>query len=363
MGPTLRQVWIRKKGGSSELEIRDVPTCEPRPGQVKLRVDAAGVNFADIMMRRGLYPDAPSLPAVPGYEVAGEVIAVGEGVAPAWMGRPVVAMCNFGGYSEEICLPSELVWERPAEIDAVTAAAVPVNYLTAWQMVKVMAPVARGDRVLVHSAAGGVGQAVIQLCGLAGAEVLGSASPAKHEMLRDLGLTYVFDSQAPEFAAGVRAATGGRGVDLALEPRNGQWIMESYESLAKCGRLLLFGFSGAARGKSSGTISALKTLAQVPWLKLNPIRLMNDNKSIGGVNLGRMWDQQSRTGSWMEDLLAMLATGRIAPVIDRVLPFSAAAEAHDRLENRLNVGKVILVPEVHDDPVVLELTAEEAQLS
>ncbi len=359
----LRQVWIRKKGESSELEIRDVPTCEPRAGQVKLRVDAAGVNFADIMMRRGLYPDAPALPAVPGYEVAGEVIAVGQGVDAGLVGRPVVAMCNFGGYSEEICLARELVWDRPAEIDAVTAAALPVNYLTAWQMVKVMAPIHKGDTVLVHSAAGGVGQAVIQLCKLSGAEVLGSASPSKHELLRELGLTYVFDSQATDFAAGVRAATGGHGVDLALEPRNGQWIMESYESLAKCGRLLLFGFSGAARGKSSGTLSALKTLAQVPWLKLNPIRLMNDNKSIGGVNLGRMWDQQSRTGGWMEELLVLLAAGHIAPVIDRVLPFSAAAEAHDRLENRLNVGKVILVPDTKKEPLDLQLVAEEAQLS
>ena len=225
-----------------------------------------------------------------------------------------------------------------------TAAALPVNYLTAWQMVRVMAPVGDGDTVLVHSAAGGVGQAVVQLCGLAGARVIGSASPGKHDLLRSQGLDFVFDSQSPAFAEDVRNATGGCGVDVVLEPRHGRWIMESYRSLAKCGRLILFGFSGAARGRGSGTMSALRTLARVPWLQLNPIRLMNDNKSIGGVNLGRMWDQQARTASWMKQLLALLGDGKIAPTIDNVFPFAAAATAHDRLEQRRNIGKVILVP-------------------
>lgn len=341
----MRQVWITRKGDSDALAVREVASPVPASGQVKVRVAAAGVNFADVMMRRGLYPDAPALPAVPGYEVAGDIIAVGDGVDPALVGQPVVAMCRFGGYSEEICLPREMVWARPAGLDAVTAAAVPVNYLTAWQMVRVMAPVQAGDRVLVHSAAGGVGQAVVQLCRLAGAEVLGSASPAKHDLLRSQGLIHVFDSRESGFAAGVRAATGGRGVDVALEPRNGRWIMESYLSLAKCGHLVLFGFSGAAQGSRSGTLSALRTLAGVPWLKLNPIRLMNDNKAVAGVNLGRMWDQQARTAAWTDSLLALLAAGSIAPVIDAVLPFSRAAEAHDRLEKRLNVGKVVLVPD------------------
>jgi NADPH:quinone reductase-like Zn-dependent oxidoreductase len=341
----MRQVWITRKGESSTLEVRETSSPVPGPGRVKVRVEAAGVNFADVMMRRGLYPDAPSLPAVPGYEIAGEVAAVGEGVEPDLVGQPVVAMCHFGGYSEEICLPRGLVWRRPAGLDAITAAALPVNYLTAWQMVRVMAPVFTGDTVLVHSAAGGVGQAVIQLCRLAGATVIGSASPAKHERLREQGLAYVFDSQASGFAAGVQAATGGRGVDVALEPRHGHWIMESYRSLDKCGRLVLFGFSGAARGRDSGTLSALRTLARVPWLQLNPIRLMNDNKSMGGVNLGRMWDRPARTAAWVEQLLSLQVAGDIAPVIDRVLPFSAAAEAHDRLEMRQNVGKVILVPD------------------
>ena len=341
----MKQVMISRKGGPDNLQIREAALPEPRPGQLRVRVQAAGVNFADVMMRLGLYPDAPKLPAVPGYEVAGIVDAVGEGLDSGWLAKPVIAMCNFGGYSEYICLDAGLVHQRPENVSPVQGAALLVHYMTAWQMVRVMAPAGKDDLVLIHSAAGGVGQAVIQLCGLCGARVVGSASPSKHDILREQGLEFVFDSRRWDFATAVRAATGGQGVDIALEPRNGPWIMESYQALAKCGRLVVFGFSHAATGSGSGTLSALKTLAGVPWLKLNPIRLMNDNKSLAGVNLGRMWDMGHKTRGWVESLLDLLESGKINPVIDSVHPFSRAAEAHQRLENRLNVGKVILVPD------------------
>ena len=176
-------------------------------------------------------------------------------------------------------MPAALAWPLPDGADLRAAAALPVNYLTAWQMVRVMAPVPAGGTVLIQSAAGGVGQAVVQLCALAGVTVLGSASPAKHDALRAQGLAFVFDSRRPDYAGLVREATGGRGVEAALEPRNGRWILESYRCLSRCGHLVLFGFSGAAVGRRSGTLSALRTLAQVPWLAINPIRLMNDNRS------------------------------------------------------------------------------------
>ncbi len=341
----MKQIQIVKKGGAESLQSVEAPIPEPGQGQLRIKVEAAGVNFADVMMRLGLYPDAPKLPAVPGYEVAGVVDGVGPGAAPEWLEKPVLAMCNFGGYSEYVCLDEGLVYERAEHITAVEGAALLVNYLTAWQMVKVLAPVSAGDVVLVQSAAGGVGQAAVQLCLLAGARVFASASPGKHEYLRSQGIEFVFDSHRRSFSTAVRAAAGGHGVDIALEPRNGPWIMESYDSMAKCGRLVVFGFSHAAVGQRSGMLSSLKTLAAIPWLKLNPIRLMNDNKSIAGVNLGRMWDMGHKTRKWVEDLLLLLESGKITPVIDRVLPFSRAAEAHQRLENRLNVGKVILVPD------------------
>lgn len=345
MSETMEQVWITRRGGPEVLAVRAVPRPQPGRGAVRIAVEAAGVNFADVMMRRGLYPDAPRLPAVPGYEVAGVVDALGPEAPAALMGARVAAMCNFGGYSEAVCVPASRCHVLPPGVTAVTAAAIPVNYLTAWQMIRVMAPVAEGDNVLIHSAAGGVGVAVTQLCRLAGARVLGSASPAKHGFLREQGLDWVFDSRQRKYAEEVRSATGGRGADVVLEPRHGRWIGESYDSLAPCGRLVLFGFSSAARGSRSGALSALGTLLRVPWFKANPLRLMNDNRMIGGVNLGRMWGQQERIDGWMRSLLRLLGEGGIGPVIDGVHPFSQAGEAHARLEERRNVGKVLLVPD------------------
>ncbi len=328
--------------------MRSSPVPEPDVGQVRIKTAAAGVNFADIMMRRGLYPDAPKLPAVPGYEIAGVIDAVGRNVDPDLVGRRVVAMCRFGGYSEQVCVPADLAYAIPSGVDLHAAAALPVNYLTAWQMVRVMAAPGERETVLIHSAAGGVGLAAVQLCRLAGARVLGSASPGKHDFLRRQGVAHVFDSRQKEFAAEVRSVTGGRGADVVLEPRHGRWIAESYDAVAKCGRLVLFGFSAAAQGGRSGLWSALGTLARVPWLRINPVRMMNDNKMVGGVNLGRMWDQGALVAGWMRTLLDHAARGDIAPVIDSVHSFQEAGRAHDRLELRRNIGKVLLTPEQED---------------
>ena len=337
----MRQIVITRRGGPEVLVGREAPVPEPGAGEVRVRTALAGVNFADVMIRLGLYPDGPKLPAVPGYELSGTVDAVGEGVPESRLGETVAALCYFGGYSEQVCVPASQAFPLPDGVSLDAAAALPVNYLTAYIMLRVLAPVQPGDRVLVHSAAGGVGQAAGQLTRLAGGEVLASASPAKHDFLRQQGCRLVFDSRAERFASWVRDATGGRGCDIVLEPRHGRWIMESYRSLNQGGRLVLHGFSSAAEG-GGGTLNTLKTLARVPWLSLNPIRLMNDNKSIAGVNLGRMWDQGDRLEGWLRQLLASLAAGEIEPLIDRIYPAEEAGAAHLRLQQRQNVGKVLL---------------------
>ena len=337
----MQQIVTLRRGGPEVLAMREAPTPEPAPGEVRVRAALAGVNFADIMVRLGLYPDGPTLPAVLGYELSGEIDAVGEGVPPSRIGERVAALSQFGGYSELVCVPAAQAFPLPDGVSLEAAAALPVNYLTAFIMLRVLAPVQAGDLVLVHSAAGGVGQAACQLVRLAGGQVLASASPRKHDLLREQGCLLVFDSQAPRYAGEVRAACGGRGCDIALEPRHGRWIMESYRSLAKGGRLVLHGFSSAAEG-SGGTFGALKTLAQVPWLTLNPLRLMNDNKAIAGVNLGRMWDQIDRLQGWMQQLLHSLQAGEIEPRLDRIYPAEEAGAAQLRLQQRQNVGKVLL---------------------
>ncbi len=340
----MRQVWITRKGPPEVLQVRAGPDPEPAEGQVRVRVAAAGVNFADLMMRLGVYPDAPPLPAVPGYEVAGVVDAVGPRLETDLVGRPVVAAVRFGGYADVLCLPVRQVFPLPAGVDPLRAAALPVNYLTAWQMLEVMARVREGDVVLVHGAAGGVGLAAVELCRRRGARVIGTASPAKHDFLRERGVELVLDSRRERFAAAVRAACGGRGCDLVLESRAGRWIKESYAALARTGRLVLFGFSAAAPGPRPSLPATLRTLAQVPWLSLNPVRLMNDNRGVMGVNLGRMWDAAA-VADWLRELVGLLGAGEISPQVDRTFPLERAADAHRHLHERRNIGKVLLTTE------------------
>ena len=341
----MKQVRIPRTGAPEVMEIRETADPRPGPGAVRLRVDACGVNFADVMIRLGLYPDAPDLPLVPGYEAAGVIDAVGEGVDPARVGERAVGFCTGGGYADVLVLPERDAFALPDGVSTTIAAALPVNYVTAYQMLEVMAPPAEEETVLIHGAAGGVGLAAVQLARRRGARVLGSASPAKHALLRAWGVDACLDSRASRFAADVRAITGGRGVDVVLEPRHGRWIRESYAALAPAGRLVLFGFSDAARSIRGGRLDALRTLFGVPWLTVNPIRLMNDNKAVMGVNLGRMWRERDRVAAWLRRLLDWAADGTVAPRVDRIYPLADAARAHRRLQTRRNVGKVLLAPE------------------
>jgi len=338
----VNRVWITRRGGPGTLVLREEPDPAPRPGEVRLRVDAAGVNFADVMIRIGLYPGAPRLPMVPGYEVAGIVDALGEGAPAELAGRRALAFCNFGGYADVVCVPAAAVFPLPDTVSTAEAAALPVNFLTAWQMLEVMAPAGRGDTVLVHGAAGGVGTAATQLARRRGARVLGSASPSKHGWLRERGVELCLDSRRRGFAAEVREATGGRGADVVLEPRHGRWIRESYACLAPTGRLVLFGFADAATLGGS-RLAPLRTLAGVPWLLMNPLRLVNDNRGVMGVNLGRLWDDQARVAGWMRRILALAAAGEVRPVLDRAYRFRDADRAHLALQQRRNRGKILLV--------------------
>ena len=166
---------------------------------MRIRVEASGVNFADIMGRLGFYPDLPRIPVVPGYEVAGRVDAVGAGVDASWIGRDVFASTRFGGYADVVCVPQAQVFPRPSNMSAQEGASIPVNYLTAWQLIVVMGGLKAGETVLVHSAGGGVGIAATQIAKHIGAKVIGTASAGKHEELRALGVDHLIDYRTEDF--------------------------------------------------------------------------------------------------------------------------------------------------------------------
>jgi NADPH:quinone reductase-like Zn-dependent oxidoreductase len=335
----MRSVCINRTGPPEVLEVRDGPEPAAGPGQVLVRVRATGVNFADVMARLGLYPDAPPRPCVVGYEVAGTIERLGAGTdGKLAVGRRVIALTRFGGYAEAVAVPAAQVFPLPERMSFEEGAAVPVNYLTAVLMLRHFGNVKRGERVLVHAAAGGVGMAAIQLCRIAGAEVIGTASASKHALLREAGVAHAIDYRTQDFEKEVRRLTGGRGVDIVLDATGA--FRKSYRCLGPLGRLVCFGLSGAATGMAPNRLSAAKRLLTLPWF--HPIKLMNDNKAVIGVNLGHLWDRIELLRDEMMGLLADYEAGRIKPVVGKTFPLAEAAAAHRFIQERQNVGKVVL---------------------
>ncbi len=339
----MRQVWITRVGPPEVLELREALDPVPKRGEVRIRVKACGINFADIMARLGVYPDAPKLPAVVGYEVAGDIDAVGEGVVRT-IGERVFAITHFGGYSDVVCVPSAAALRLPEGMSYEEGAALPVNYLTAYQMLIQMGSLKRGERVLVHSAAGGVGLAAIDLCNIHGAEVFGTASAGKHAVLKSRGVAHTIDYRTQDYEAEVKRLTHGRGVSIVLDPMGGEHWKKGYRCLGPTGRLVMFGLSEAVTGKSRSSLSLLKTLLQTPMFSFTPLKLMNANKALIGVNLGHLWQEIDLLGKWLLQILAWYREGKIHPTIGAKFPLAEAAAAHHYIQDRKNIGKVVLVP-------------------
>jgi NADPH:quinone reductase-like Zn-dependent oxidoreductase len=338
----VRQVWITKHGGPEVLQLREAPDPEPKPGEVRIRVAAAGINFADVLARMGLYPDAPRPPMVVGYEVAGTVDRVGDGVTGVREGDRVGSLTRFGGYSDVVCVSAQQAYPLPASLSFEQAAAIPVNYLTAWLMLVWLGNVRAGDRVLVHAAAGGVGQAALQICRWKGAEVIGTASAGKHARLRELGVAHCIDYRTQDFLAEVKRVTGGRGVDIALDAVGGESFRKSYRALAPLGRLYVFGASALAPGKKRSLLSAARGLLAMPAFR--PIPMMNSNRGVHGVNLGHLWKQAALLREMLGEIVALVADGTFDPVVDRTFPFAQAGDAHAYIQEHRNFGKVLLTP-------------------
>jgi NADPH:quinone reductase-like Zn-dependent oxidoreductase len=339
----MRAIWVTRTGGPEVLAVRETPDPQPGPGEVRIRVRAAGLNFAEVMARQGLYPDAPKPPGVLGYEVAGVIDTAGPDGSGLPPGARVLALTRFGGHADTVCVPAGQVWELPDGMGFEEAAALPVNYLTAYHMLFRVSGLRPGERVLVHMAAGGVGIAVLQLCRTVPRVVtFGTASAAKHEVLRAEGCTHPIDYHTEDYAARVRELTDGEGVDVVLDPLGGRDWKKGLRLLRPAGRLVAYGFANLARGPRRSLATVARQAVGVPLL--TPLGLMDRNHSVSGVNLGHLWGQVGMLREEMEALLALWRNGEIRPRVDTVYPFTEAALAHQRLSGRQNVGKVILVP-------------------
>jgi synaptic vesicle membrane protein VAT-1 len=336
----MRQAVITRHGPPDVFSMREGPDPVPRPGELRIRVRAAGVNFSDILSRLGLYPDAPRPPLVVGYEVAGSVDAIGSGVTGFSAGDRVIALTRFGGYSDLVTVPASQCFRAPDELSDAEAASVPVTYLTAAIALYRMASITPGETVLVHNAGGGVGIAATQLARLRRAIVIGTASPLKHSALRSFGVEHVIDYTHSNVADEVRRITHGRGVDVILDPIGGHSFLASYRMLAPLGRLIMFGLSAAAPAETRNWWAAFRAWRATP--RFDPLSLINRNRGVFGLHAGHLWDEHARVTPLMDMLLSELSGGRLRPIVARTFPLDRAADAHRFIQARANIGKVVL---------------------
>src|SRR5215831_4220395 len=332
----MKQVVITRPGGIGVLKVETRPDPQPRRGEVAIRVKASGVNFADILARKGMYPDAPKMPCVVGYEVAGIVEAAGEAVDQSMVGQPVFGLTRFNGYADIVTVPAAQTLAKPESLTFEQAAAIPVNYLTAYALIVVMGSLHPDESILIHNAGGGVGLAALDIARRIGATTYGTASRGKHAFLKDRGLDHAIDYRGADWVLALQQLTDGRGVELILDPLGGGHWRKSYKALRATGRLGMFGVSTVAEPGAGGKIRMVKALLQMPLF--HPLPLFAANKGVFGLNLGHLWHETEKIRAWMQALLDGVAEGWVRPYVDKSFPLEQAGEAHTYIESRKNIG-------------------------
>jgi NADPH:quinone reductase-like Zn-dependent oxidoreductase len=343
----MRAVVITKHGGPEVLQVQERPDPPVGPGEVRIAVKAAGINFADTLARTGLYPDSPKVPCVVGYEVAGEVESVGGGVESFRPGERVLAGTRFNGQAELVTVRENMVYKLPERLSFEEGAAFPVNYATAQAGLVVMGGLKQNERVLIHAAAGGVGISATQIAKRIGAEVFGTASASKHDAIREQGVDHPIDYRSQDFVDAVRRLTRGEGIDVAFDALGPSSFRKDYRLLRPGGRLIMYGASEVQTAETRSLPSALRTLAKspfssMPWWK--GLGVMNENKGVIGLNMLSWWDAEGSLDRVIEPLLSGLETGELKPVVAEAFSFDRAPEAHRFIAERRNIGKVVLVP-------------------
>jgi NADPH:quinone reductase len=329
------RVLVTRHGGPEVLQIVEEPVPRPEAGQVRLKTEAAGVSAMDLMVRRAGFPGFPKVPFTPGVDVLGVVDEVGRDVFDVEPGQRVAALLgDTGGYAEYVCVPASETAPVPDGLDAAEAVCLVANYLTAYTMLHRAAEVKSGERILIHGAAGGVGTALLELGGLAGLELYGTASKPNHDLVRSLGGIPI-DYRNEDFVERIRALTGD-GVDAVFDPIGGaNQLWRSYRALRHGGRLVWFGVAATSRSGLGVIPASLITrfvVSLIPDGKRAPMPL--DSKKPND------WYRQT-----LATLFDYLRAGKINPVIAARIPLLEAERAHQLLEAGGHRGKVVLTTE------------------
>lgn len=333
------RVAITKAGSPSVLKILEMDMPIPKEGEVCIEVHFAGINFADTLMRLGLYQPRPPFPFTPGYELSGTINSLGSGVTGFEVGQRVVAAMPTGGQSSHVTVKTSRVIPVPDEMGLDEAAAMPVTYLTAHHMLHYLGHLKKGETVLIHGGAGGVGTAALQLCQWAGIEkVWATASGSKSEIIESFGGMPI-DRHNQDFVEIIKEATDGRGVDHILDPIGGDNLTRSLSVLAEGGRLYTYGMSAAAPSSKRSLIRAFLAWRKTP--KFDPLKLMTRNRGVFGVHMGT-WKDEDAMSEQLYKIMEGIKLGHLKPVIDSVFDAEDVAEAHQYIHDAKNIGKVLL---------------------
>uniref|UniRef100_A0A667Z4B9 Vesicle amine transport 1-like n=1 Tax=Myripristis murdjan TaxID=586833 RepID=A0A667Z4B9_9TELE len=351
----MRAVMLAGFGGLNKLRVTKKTMPEPQEGEVKIRVKACGLNFLDLMVRQGTIDNPPKPPLVPGFECSGIVESVGENTKGFEIGDRVMAFVNYNAWAEVVCTPVDFVYKMPDEMTFPEAAAFSLNFVAAYMMLFEVANLREGMSVLVHSAGGGVGQAVAQLCStVPSVTVFGIASCFKHVAIRD-SVTHLFDRNT-DYVQEVKKLSP-EGVDIVLDCLCGENTGKGLGLLKPLGTYILYGASNMVTGETKSFFSFAKSWWQVE--KVNPIKLYEENKVIAGFSLLNLLFKQGRCNlvkTVMEKLLTLYNQKKIKPVVDSLWALEEVKEAMQRIHDRGNIGKLILDVEKSPTPLLVELS-------
>ncbi|KOY01753.1 NAD(P)H-quinone oxidoreductase [Pseudomonas nunensis] len=324
---TMTLIEITEPGGPEVLKPRDVPMPTVAAGEVLIRVHAAGVNRPDVLQRAGKYPMKPGMSLIPGLEVAGEVVAIGKGVSEFVLGDKVCALTNGGGYAQYCVAPASQTLPIPDGMDWIQAAAIPETFFTVWANLFEMGGASKGQRALIHGGTSGIGTTALMLCREFGVEAFATAgSEEKCDAIRKLGAKAI-NYRDQDFAQVIAEKTGGKGVNVILDIMGGSYFNNNVAALAMEGRLVMLGFLGGAHADGVDLLAIMAKRAIITGSLLRS-RTREEKAAIAQGLYEYVWP--------------VLSAGRCLPMIDRVYPFTDAAQAHARMEAGDHIGKIVL---------------------
>ena len=336
----MKAVLLTKHGKPDVLKISTMPTPQPEANQVRVKIQTIGINYAEILSRKGLYGWAPKRPYIPGMEAYGEIEAVGPGAEHRQIGEKVIVGTQYGSYAEYICIPEPQALPAISNYSPEENAAFAVNYMTAWVSLFKMARMQATDRVLIQAAAGGVGTAAVQLAKRFGCTVYGTAgNDEKLELLRSLNIDHAINYRKQDFEQEVLAQTDGQGVDIVLEMVGGEVYRKSLKTLAPFGRIVVTGFASLSLQKWN-PISWYKTWRAIPRASIG--RMAVKSYGVMGSHLGYQLKDTPRLHSTWNELTAFVQEHKIRPIVGATFSFDNIAAAHQLMESRQSYGKIVL---------------------